>query len=189
MEESTALSSGAKGEVTATTYDNYKFLTKPQLEEFSLSHLIGSSVLRPYMHGYFVKQELYEQARLIANPWGWEQERKKLIQAKIDKEREGRIRSSGKKLASKLKVNQKLAERLLKQEDKLERRAARKAEDQEKAQDEANIPLSTREKAPGVLKDDRFKELFSNPDFTVDETSHQFMLHKPLYESLSFQWR
>jgi len=176
MEESAPMNSGANGETVATTYDNYKFLTKPQLEELSLSHLVGSSVLRPYMHGFFVKQELYEQARLIANPWGWEQERKKLIQAKIDKEREGRIRSSGKKLASKVKVNQKLAERLLKLEDKLDRRSARKAAETDEMEDATE---QVKDKIGGVLEDDRFKDLFSNPDFTVDETSHQFMLHNP----------
>src|SRR5437660_2416794 len=128
MEESISLS-GVNGETTATTYDNYKFLTKPQLDQLSLSHLIGSSVLRPYMHGVFIQQDLYEQARLIANPWGWEEERKRMVQARIDKEREGRIRSSGKKIDSKIKVNQKLAERLVNLEHKMDRKAARKARD------------------------------------------------------------
>jgi len=45
------------------TYDNYKFLTVPQLKSLSLDHLIGTtSLLRPYMHGmYFrlVKNLLY----------------------------------------------------------------------------------------------------------------------------------
>jgi ribosome biogenesis protein ENP2 len=34
------------------TYDNYKFLTVPQLKSLNLDHLIGTtSLLRPYMHG------------------------------------------------------------------------------------------------------------------------------------------
>ncbi|KAK6539101.1 hypothetical protein TWF694_010639 [Orbilia ellipsospora] len=183
MEES--ILSGINGEVTATTYDNYKFLTKPQLEQLSLSHLVGSSVLRPYMHGFFVKQELYEQARLIANPWGWEEQRKRMVQERIEKEREGRIRSSGKKVTSKVKVNQKLAERLAKLEEKLDRRAARKAEKEK----EKETGLEVRQGGDGVdaekaeeeniMDDPRFKDLWTNPDFEVDETSYQYQLHNP----------
>ncbi|KAF3936889.1 hypothetical protein ABW19_dt0206132 [Dactylella cylindrospora] len=181
MEES--IISGVSGEVTATTYDNYKFLTKPQLEQLSLSHLVGSSVLRPYMHGYFVKQELYEQARLIANPWGWEEQRKKMIQERIEKEREGRIRASGKKVNSKVKVNQKLAERLAKLEEKLDRRAARKAEkEKEKAAENGESDSEEEEKVEekgDIMADPRFKDLWMNPDFEVDESSYQYMLHNP----------
>ncbi|EWC46915.1 hypothetical protein DRE_03927 [Drechslerella stenobrocha 248] len=196
MEESVL--SGVGGEVTATTYDNYKFLTKPQLEQLSLSHLVGSSVLRPYMHGYFVKQELYEQARLIANPWGWEEQRKRMIQERIEKEREGRIRSSGKKVTSKLKVNQKLAERLAKLEERLDKRAARKAEKEKEKEKEAGaededdtegeggaeaedeaVAQKDGEKKGDIMNDPRFKDLWTNPDFQVDETSFQYQLRNP----------
>ncbi|EPS42342.1 hypothetical protein H072_3666 [Dactylellina haptotyla CBS 200.50] len=191
MEESVI--SGLNGEITATTYDNYKFLTKPQLEQLSLSHLVGSSVLRPYMHGYFVKQELYEQARLIANPWGWEEQRKRMVQERIEKEREGRIRSSGKKVASKVKVNQKLAERLAKLEERLDKRAARKAEkareraaegsdaEEEEDEDEPVEEVGEAEKGDEkkIMDDPRFKDLWTNPDFEVDETSFQYQLRNP----------
>lgn len=33
-------------------YDDYKFVTKQELENLGLEHLIGSSMLRAYMHGY-----------------------------------------------------------------------------------------------------------------------------------------
>ncbi|KAK6355018.1 hypothetical protein TWF696_004145 [Orbilia brochopaga] len=188
MEESVL--SGVNGEVTATTYDNYKFLTKPQLEQLSLSHLVGSSVLRPYMHGFFVKQELYEQARLIANPWGWEEQRKRMVQERIEKEREGRIRSSGKKVSSKVKVNQKLAERLAKLEERLDRRAARKAEKEKEREKEGedeevadgeqeSIDKADTEKKGDIMQDPRFKDLWTNPDFEVDETSYQYQLRNP----------
>src|SRR5205814_1779683 len=85
------------GDVGAV-YDNYKFLTLPQLRALNLAHLVGSTnLLRPYMHGYFVAQRLYEEARVIADPFIWEEERAKRIKQKIDKERESRIRSSGSK--------------------------------------------------------------------------------------------
>jgi ribosome biogenesis protein ENP2 len=78
-------------------YDNFKFLTLAQLRQLNLDHLVGStSLLRPYMHGYFVAQKLYEEARLISNPDLWQEQRAKSIQEKISKERESRIRGSKK---------------------------------------------------------------------------------------------
>lgn len=35
-------------------YDDYKFITKKELETLGLDHLIGTNVLRAYMHGYVV---------------------------------------------------------------------------------------------------------------------------------------
>ncbi|KAK5201206.1 Small ribosomal subunit biogenesis, partial [Exophiala xenobiotica] len=71
------------------------------------------------MHGFFVAQGLYEEARLIANPSSWEEERAKRIQDKIEKERESRIRGQKKITA---KVNRKMVERVLEREEKNERR-------------------------------------------------------------------
>ncbi|KAG6170891.1 hypothetical protein E4U51_000491 [Claviceps purpurea] len=135
------------------TYDNYKFLTVPELKQLSLAHLIGkTNLLRPYMHGYFVASKLYEQAKLIINPYAWEEDRVKRIKDKIEKERASRIRGS-----KKVKVNQKLADKILK---KQENRA-------------------TVDPNAGVLGDDRFAQLFEDEEFKVDETSKEFQLLNP----------
>lgn len=42
-------------------YDDYKFLTLKELNTLGLSHLIGSDLLRAYMHGYFMDIRLYNQ--------------------------------------------------------------------------------------------------------------------------------
>jgi len=42
-------------------YDDYKFLTLKELDTLGLSHLIGSDLLRAYMHGYFMDIRLYNQ--------------------------------------------------------------------------------------------------------------------------------
>ncbi|RMZ82132.1 hypothetical protein DV737_g2180, partial [Chaetothyriales sp. CBS 132003] len=82
-------------------YENQKFLTMAQLRTLNLDHLVGkTNLVRPYMHGYFIQRQLYEEARLIVNPTSWEEERAKRIQEKIDKERESRIRGQ-KKLTTK----------------------------------------------------------------------------------------
>ena len=73
-------------------YDDYKFLTRKELEELGLSHLIGSNLLRAYMHGFFVDMRLYHKAKSIAEPFAYEQYRKSKIREKIDQERENRVR-------------------------------------------------------------------------------------------------
>ena len=162
-------------------YDNYKFLTLQQLESLNLGHLVGTtSLLRPYMHGYFVAQRLYEEAKLIADPHVWEEERNKRIKNKIDTERESRIRGNRKVTA---KVNKKLAEKIMEQEEREERRQARKAiENGGDEKEAAEAPTGTDvddKRAGGLLTDPRFAKLFQDEAFAIDETSREFQLRNP----------
>ncbi|KAM5474470.1 Small ribosomal subunit biogenesis [Microsporum audouinii] len=162
---------------SGSVYDNYKFLTVPQLRTLNLDHLIGTTtLLRPYMHGYFVAQRLYEEARLIANPFIWEEERDKKIKEKIDKERESRVRGK-KKVAA--KVNRKLAERLLEREEKRERLQAQRVLAQggdEATEKEKNSSGTTEPSTGGLLGDSRFSKLFDDQDFAIDENSREYLL-------------
>ena len=162
-------SSGAgAGEV----YDNYKFVDMKQLRELSLDHLIGTTnLLRPYMHGYFVGQKLYEEARQLTNPDLADQQRQKSIQEKIDKERESRIRGS-KKVA--VKVNRKFAETLVAKEEANERRKAQRVLRQGGDEPVAKAPEDAK-----PLLDPRFGKMFENEDFEIDETSREFQMHNP----------
>ncbi|CRG84470.1 Ribosome biogenesis protein enp2 homolog [Talaromyces islandicus] len=166
------------GNQATSVYDNYKFLTVAQLRTLNLDHLIGrTNLLRPYMHGYFVAQRLYEEARLITNPYIWEEERAKRVKEKIDQERESRIR--GKKKAA-VKVNRKLAEKLLDKQEKAERRNAKRVLDQggdEKMEDAPAADNTTSDK--GLLGDSRFKQMFEDEEFAVDETSYEYMMLNP----------
>jgi ribosome biogenesis protein ENP2 len=159
-------------------YDNYKFLTIGQLRTINLDHLIGkTNLLRPYMHGYFVAQRLYEEARLIANPSSWEEERAKRVKEKIDKERESRIR--GKKQVA-AKVNRKMAEKVLERQEKNHRRRAQRV--LENGGDKVEINDTTGNvdnEAKGLLGDSRFARLFQDEDFTIDETSREFQSLNP----------
>lgn len=142
-----------ENETQSETYDNYKFLTKPELKSLSLDHLVGkTNLLRPYMHGYFVAAKLYDQARLIANPYIWEEERAKRVKEKVEKERSSRIRG-----IKKVKVNQKLADKILQRQEK-----------RAKVDTEA-----------GVLGDSRFGKIFEDEEFKVDETSYEFRALNP----------
>ncbi|KAK5945937.1 Small ribosomal subunit biogenesis [Knufia obscura] len=159
---------------TGEVYDNFKFLTAPQLRTLNLDHLVGkTNLLRPYMHGYFVAQKLYEEARLIANPTSYEEERAKRVQEKIDKERESRIRGQKKVTA---KVNRKLAERILEKEALNEKRRAQKVLKQG-GDEAAAVEAATDDK--GLLVDSRFAKMFEMDDFVVDEASREFQSINP----------
>lgn len=174
-----AFGKNATGEV----YDNFKFLTMPQLQQLNLDHLVGTtSLLRPYMHGYFVAQKLYEEARLISNPDLWQEQRAKSIAEKINKERESRIRGN-KKVA--VKVNRKLAEKMLERQEKEERRKAKRVlerggdDNMEVDKAPAVGEVAPEGKPAGVLSDPRFARLFEDEDFEVDEQSHEFQAINP----------
>jgi len=140
-------------EAPTETYDNYKFLTLPELKQLNMGHLVGTtSLLRPYMHGYFVATKLYEEARLISNPYIFEDERAKRIKEKVEKERESRIRGG-----KKVKVNQNLVDKMLKKQERREK------VDEDK----------------GVLGDDRFTKLFEDEEFAIDEKSREFQAINP----------
>ena len=51
-----------EGEVM-TVYDDYKFVTKDELEDLGLEHLVGTNLLRAYMHGFFMDARLYRKAK------------------------------------------------------------------------------------------------------------------------------
>ena len=164
-------------------YDNYKFLTMQQLEALNLAHLVGTtSLLRPYMHGYFVAQRLYEEAKLIADPFIWEEQRAKRLKEKIDGERESRIRGN-KKVTT--KVNRRLAEKLLEREEKNERRKARRVlkngGDELEVKDSEELPTDLEERTAkrGLLVDPRFAKLFQDEDYAIDETSREFQSLNP----------
>lgn len=164
-------------------YDNYKFLTMQQLRSLNLDHLVGTtSLLRPYMHGYFVAQRLYEEAKLIADPFIWEEERAKRVKEKIDSERESRIRGNKKVTA---KVNRRLAEKLVERQEKNERRRAKRVlekggdDDHMDEQPDAVGEEVHKSAGNGLLADPRFAKLFQDEDFAVDERSREFQSLNP----------
>nr|CAD1830273.1 unnamed protein product [Ananas comosus var. bracteatus] len=74
-----------------TIYDDYKFLTTEDLERLNLTDLIGTNLLRAYMHGYFIDYRLYKKAQALADPFAYEVYREKQKQEKMKAERDSRI--------------------------------------------------------------------------------------------------
>uniref|UniRef100_A0A2R8PH33 Nucleolar protein 10 n=1 Tax=Callithrix jacchus TaxID=9483 RepID=A0A2R8PH33_CALJA len=147
-----------------TVYDDYKFVTKKDLENLGLTHLVGSPFLRAYMHGFFMDIRLYHKVKLMVNPFAYEEYRKDKIRQKIEETRAQRVQL--KKLP---KVNKELALKLIEEEEEKQKSSWKK-----KAKS-----------LPNILTDDRFKVMFENPDFQVDEESEEFRLLNPLVSKIS----
>ncbi|CAE6480605.1 unnamed protein product [Rhizoctonia solani] len=142
-------------------YDDYKFVERAELDRLGLTHLIGTPTLKPYMHGFFLSLKLYDAARLIANPFAYEEHRERVVRDKLEKLSESRIRSKG---GESVKVNKALAERA--------KRLERKKEKEGK-------------EGVSLLSDPRFAEVFENPEFEVDTESREYGLLNPSTSSKS----
>uniref|UniRef100_A0A672R6J0 Nucleolar protein 10 n=1 Tax=Sinocyclocheilus grahami TaxID=75366 RepID=A0A672R6J0_SINGR len=138
----------------STIYDDYKFVTHKDLENLGLTHLIGSPLLRAYMHGFFMDIRLYHKVKTMANPFAYEEYRKDRIRQKIEESRAQRVQL--KKLP---KVNMDLAMKLM---------------------EESELSTKKKKKKANLLTDDRFKVMFENPDYQVDVRSEEFRLLNPI---------
>ncbi|KAI9218339.1 WD40-repeat-containing domain protein, partial [Blastocladiella britannica] len=131
-------------------YDNYKFVTRGELRKLGLEKVVGTTAAKAYMHGYFIDSRLYERARVIANPFAFDEYRKQAVRDKIDAKRASRITATPaatKAVAKdKVKINQNLANKL----------------------------------GGAAAVDDRFKSVFEDPDLFVDEESDAFKLRNPV---------
>ncbi|KAG0318172.1 hypothetical protein BG000_004319, partial [Podila horticola] len=151
-------------------YDDYKFVTRKELSSLGLDHLVGSSVLKPYMHGFFIDLRLYEKAKAIANPFAYSDYREREAKEKLAKESGSRIRATMKLP----KVNKALATKMMLDEAKARRKAGL----------DASAPTEV-----GATKDNRFADLFTNPDFQVDEGTNEFKLLNPVQSTKKPSYR
>ncbi|KAM5548387.1 hypothetical protein ABKV19_000017 [Rosa sericea] len=154
-----------------TIYDDYKFLTKEDLERLRLTKLIGTNLLRAYMHGFFVRYSLYKKAKAFVEPFDISEYIEQQKKEKLEKEFAGQRITKKRKLP---KVNQKFAERFLEYEE---------AENETKDIDENETNKPSKKKKAldiNILKDERFKAMFENKDFEIDEYSHEYRALHPV---------
>lgn len=127
-------------------YEDYKFVTMQELEEMGMEHLVGTNLLRAYMHGFFIDMKLYAKAKSAANPHTFEEYRRNKIKQKLADEKTNRVQL----LNALPKVNRRLAAKIL----------------QKKEQSMASKSETNR---PTAMEDNRFKAMFENPDFDIKE--------------------
>ena len=68
-----------------------RFVTKAELEKLGIGHLVGTPLLRAYMHGFFLHNRLWNKARAIAEPFMYDSYRKERVSEKLEAERKSRI--------------------------------------------------------------------------------------------------
>ncbi|KAF9266503.1 WD40 repeat-like protein [Marasmius fiardii PR-910] len=182
MEDSTGVGGGRSG------YEDFKFVERSELDKLGLSSLLGTPLLKPYMHGYFISLKLYDTARVISNPFVYSEHRESEVRRKMDKLAETRIRSTKNANANAtagIKVNKALAEKILKEEERVWRKEERKRQkDAQKAVDvndavdamEVDAPTS---QSASLLTDPRFSKIFEDSEFEVDVNSREYALLNP----------
>jgi len=72
---------------TDVIYDDYKFLTLPELKTLSLESLVGTNLLRAYMHGYFIDNRLYQKAKAASDPFAFEEYKAQQVETARTKDR------------------------------------------------------------------------------------------------------
>ncbi|KAF7804019.1 nucleolar protein 10 [Senna tora] len=156
-----------------TIYDYYKFLTKEELERLNLTNLIGTNLLRAYMHGFFINYSLYKKAKTLADPFEYEAYIEQQKQEKLEAERASRI-TIRRKLP---KVNRALAARLLESEEV--------ENDKKDAGDDETAKVSKKKKGLRMedLKDDRFAAIFKSKDYEINVDSQEYLALHPMASS------
>ena len=66
-----------------TVYEDFKFVTKSEVEEIGATGLIGTPMLRAYMHGFFMEMKLYNKLRAVSKPFEYEEYRRKKIKENV----------------------------------------------------------------------------------------------------------
>jgi ribosome biogenesis protein ENP2 len=132
----------------SAVYDDYKFVTTQELDALNLSHMIGTAMLRPYMHGFFMDARLHARSKAAANPFEYEEYRKSKIRAKIEEKTKGRIVNRGALAAgNKVSVNQELVDKITREQE-------------EESKSEGRGRKKKIKGTGHLLQDDRFAALF-----------------------------
>lgn len=166
-------------------YDDYKFVTEKELDELGLSHLKGTNLLRAYMHGYFIDIRLYRKARNVIKPFEFEEYKKKKIRQKILETCGSRIQVCIFILSKNYIMFYEIQSILFKflqvqQLPSVNKELALKLMEGEMK----NNSKKKKRITSSILKDERFKALFNNPDFQVDKNSEEYALLNPVISQL-----
>lgn len=66
-------------------------MTRAELEKLGLGHLVGTPLLRAFMHGFFLHNRLWNKARAVAQPFAYDDYRQQRIDKKLEADRKSRI--------------------------------------------------------------------------------------------------
>eukprot|EP00375_Theileria_parva_P001212 XP_763883.1 hypothetical protein [Theileria parva strain Muguga] len=132
-------------------YDEFVFVTKEQLDELSASDLIGTNLVKDYMHGFFIQSKLYHKLKSV-NEFDYEEYRSKKLQERIESKRQMRVPIRQKPV----KVNQEFAQKLLNKSQISQTKMSKK---------EREMAMM----AKSALEDERFAKIFTDENFTIEQ--------------------
>jgi ribosome biogenesis protein ENP2 len=183
----------AAAETASSVFDDYKFVTREELQQLGLLHLIGTSnLLRAYMHGFLIDASLHARVRSVLDPEAIDRVRRERVRASMEAERSSRIVLDEGSLP---KVNRELAIRLreeaekrragvvdpsdktstmsklMKKKKKNKTLAEHREEDKVEGgeDDDDNTKRDSKPQTDSGLVDERFSKLFTDADFTIDQ--------------------
>jgi ribosome biogenesis protein ENP2 len=175
----------AAAESASSVFDDYKFVTREELQQIGLLHLIGTSnLLRAYMHGFLIDSSLYARVRSVIDPEAIDRVRRERVRATMEAERssriildEGRLPKVNRELAIKLleesekrKAGLDLVDKLTKKSKKTKKKSFEELEeDKQIDDDEENKKRTIKPATESALVDERFAKLFTDADFTIDQ--------------------
>jgi ribosome biogenesis protein ENP2 len=188
-----AAAAAAASAAATTLYDGFRFVTREELDQLGMLHLIGdrsgggggggggpsasSAILHPYMHGFFIDADTYDRVRGVLDPSAPDRARRERVRSAVEGERGSRIALYEGSLP---KVNRELAARLHAESARRAQglpvremgvpRRRRDEEDDDDAQKVAPAVVAAGAAAPlpALLADDRFSRMFSDPSFEID---------------------
>uniref|UniRef100_M4BWD3 Uncharacterized protein n=1 Tax=Hyaloperonospora arabidopsidis (strain Emoy2) TaxID=559515 RepID=M4BWD3_HYAAE len=152
-------------EAQATVYDDYRFVTRAEIASLGLDHLVGTPLLKAYMHGFFMDARLHKKVKAVTEPFAYDEWRKKKLVEKVEAKHSNRI-TIQRRLPT---INRATAERILQNEGKRNKNNTKAINGEDVDADKA---LSN------PLDDERFSRMFTSTDYEVDEESETYrMLH------------
>lgn len=134
-------------------FDDFHFVTSEELEQLGAKELIGTKYLQPYMHGFFMDHRLHKKLAAAMDPFKFEEYRKQQIAKKLETQRTMRTRVNVGKVGVNAKFHQSL--QIAAEEGGMEGSSKKRKE------------AATR--ATTLLAEERFKALFEDPDFAIEE--------------------
>jgi ribosome biogenesis protein ENP2 len=182
---------GGGGGAPGAVFDDYKFLTREELTALGLNGLVGTPLLRAYLHGFFIDARLHRRVASHAPAAAADAFRAERVRAAVDATRASRVEAAVAAPA----VNAALAARLRADADgggagsskaaaKKARRRGSGRTDEEVAEEAVDMAArrgagageGASDPAPASILDDaRFKSLFSDPAFAIDATEAELL--------------
>eukprot|EP01071_Lankesteria_metandrocarpae_P001665 Lankesteria_metandrocarpae@DN174_c0_g1_i1.p1 len=132
---------------TGVIYDDYRFVTLQQLQYVGAEKIIGTKLAVPHMHGFLVEAKLYNKFKSLSEPFAAEKYHKEQLQKKLEAKRSMRVHLR----SATPKVNADLVAKLLQVNAKGK-----------------PIKKGKSRSAASLLQDDRFGDLFKDPNFTIE---------------------